>query len=203
MAKYRTEKVVNSLPTTLTKDTIYLVKVGSGFDVYVTNNSGIIVAYPINTKNSLKTLPTSYTTNSITRVTIPEFTFPIVAGRIYKVECFLSYQTSSTNTGISFGVVTPTGTATVVGSIELQVGQTMLSTKQEAPINDISSTNTIPRSFGTSSAVGSANSPHSGKLDFILKCTLTGIVAVQVGSEVSGTSVTINSTSVMVITELN
>lgn len=41
-------KVVSSLPGTLTASTIYYVRVGTGFDIYVTNETGTVVAYPIN-----------------------------------------------------------------------------------------------------------------------------------------------------------
>jgi hypothetical protein len=44
----KAQKVVSSLPTTLEADTIYFVRVGAGFDLYVTNASGLIVAYPLN-----------------------------------------------------------------------------------------------------------------------------------------------------------
>ncbi|WP_159745008.1 hypothetical protein [Chryseobacterium sp. 8AT] len=46
--KARIEKVVSQLPSTLQKNTIYYVRVGNGFDIYVTNDSGFIVAYPSN-----------------------------------------------------------------------------------------------------------------------------------------------------------
>lgn len=48
MAKIRVEKVVGSLPSVLKADTIYYVRVGSGFDTYLTNSAGIVVAYPLN-----------------------------------------------------------------------------------------------------------------------------------------------------------
>jgi len=41
-------KVVSSLPSTLTANSIYYVRIGTGFDVYVTNSSGTVVAYPLN-----------------------------------------------------------------------------------------------------------------------------------------------------------
>lgn len=43
----RVEKYVSSLPGTLTKNTVYYVKVGSAINVYVTNDTGTIVAYPV------------------------------------------------------------------------------------------------------------------------------------------------------------
>lgn len=52
MAELRNEKYVSSLPGVLIANTIYYVKNGLGFDMYLTNDSGIIVAYPLNTDTS-------------------------------------------------------------------------------------------------------------------------------------------------------
>lgn len=48
MGKAYQEKHVNSLPGTLTANTKYFVKRGDGFDMYMTNNTGTIIAYPLN-----------------------------------------------------------------------------------------------------------------------------------------------------------
>lgn len=41
-------KYVSTLPTTLVANSIYYVRVGDGFDQYVTNASGALVAYKSN-----------------------------------------------------------------------------------------------------------------------------------------------------------
>lgn len=48
MADFKASKVVAALPAVLEKDTVYFVKTGDGFDVYVTNGTGDTVAYPLN-----------------------------------------------------------------------------------------------------------------------------------------------------------
>ncbi|BAU76120.1 hypothetical protein [Metapseudomonas furukawaii] len=55
MAELKLYKVVASLPGALEPNAIYLVRVGNGYDQYVTNSSGTIVSYPMNlpTKGSL------------------------------------------------------------------------------------------------------------------------------------------------------
>ncbi len=53
MVDLRVAKVVSSLPSSLTADTIYFVRVGTGFDLVVTNHSGTIVAYPLNMPRAL------------------------------------------------------------------------------------------------------------------------------------------------------
>lgn len=47
MAVLKVEKVVSALPGTLVADTIYFVRVGTGFDLYVTDSTGAI-AYQVN-----------------------------------------------------------------------------------------------------------------------------------------------------------
>lgn len=48
MAELRTHKFVSALPGILEANAIYFVRVGTGFDIYVTNSSGQIIAYPLN-----------------------------------------------------------------------------------------------------------------------------------------------------------
>jgi hypothetical protein len=53
MAELKQHKYVAALPGTLEADSIYFVRAGSGYDQYVTNHSGTIVAYPLNVPRSL------------------------------------------------------------------------------------------------------------------------------------------------------
>jgi hypothetical protein len=48
MPAIKSNKVVAGLPAVLEANSIYYVRVGAGFDIYVTNSSGMIVAYPLN-----------------------------------------------------------------------------------------------------------------------------------------------------------
>lgn len=41
-------KYVGSLPGELDADSVYYVRSGAGFDIYVTNATGTVVAYPLN-----------------------------------------------------------------------------------------------------------------------------------------------------------
>jgi hypothetical protein len=48
MAALLAHKIVAALPETLAADSVYYVRVGAGFDLYVTNGAGQITAYPLN-----------------------------------------------------------------------------------------------------------------------------------------------------------
>lgn len=52
MAKVLHHKVVAALPDPLEPDSIYYVRAGVGFDMYITNGSGVVSAYEINQKTS-------------------------------------------------------------------------------------------------------------------------------------------------------
>jgi hypothetical protein len=48
VSAFLASKVVNALPGVLVASTVYFVRIGAGFDIYVTNESGMVVAYPLN-----------------------------------------------------------------------------------------------------------------------------------------------------------
>lgn len=65
MANIKHHKFVASLPATLEADSIYFVRVGSGYDQYVTNHSGQIAAYSMNYPSALPVLLESGALSSI------------------------------------------------------------------------------------------------------------------------------------------
>lgn len=48
MAQVKFHKFVAALPAELEANAIYYVRAGAGFDIYVTNSSGVVAAYPLN-----------------------------------------------------------------------------------------------------------------------------------------------------------
>jgi hypothetical protein len=48
MSRVKHFKVVSSLPATLEPDSIYYVRVGTGFDLYTTTSNTPIIAQPLN-----------------------------------------------------------------------------------------------------------------------------------------------------------
>lgn len=50
MPQLLAKKIVAALPGSLTANTLYMVKAGVGFDLYLTNDQGTVVAYPLNVK---------------------------------------------------------------------------------------------------------------------------------------------------------
>jgi hypothetical protein len=61
MPTFLAKKVVATLPETLTKSTLYFVRVADGFDLYVTNELGEIAAYSLNVENLVAALDAEVT----------------------------------------------------------------------------------------------------------------------------------------------
>lgn len=94
MEKLRTEKVVGSLPPLLTPNTIYYVRVGSGFDLYVTNSTGIIAGYSLN-RNSLKSINVNSGTTGIVRFSYNVVDTEVTSNSIISI--FFPYQPNRDN----------------------------------------------------------------------------------------------------------
>lgn len=75
MALVKHHKVVAALPPTLEADSIYYVRAGAGFDIYVTNGAGAIAAYPLNASGAaqgfFRTEPITATSSGQTSFTVP------------------------------------------------------------------------------------------------------------------------------------
>jgi hypothetical protein len=65
MATLRFSKVVSSLPGTLTPNTLYLVRAGAGFDLYLSDATGSI-AYPVNAPTAVAAPQIAYPKRSAT-----------------------------------------------------------------------------------------------------------------------------------------
>lgn len=75
MATLKHHKVVAALPSVLEPNSIYLVRVGSGYEQFVTNGSGTIVAYPMNTPRAIAFFRSDGTREDIPLTTNGELPF--------------------------------------------------------------------------------------------------------------------------------
>lgn len=64
-ARLLVEKYVSALPATLTRNTMYFVRNGAGFDIYCTNESGTVVAYALNVAAAGSDTQLQYNNNGV------------------------------------------------------------------------------------------------------------------------------------------
>jgi hypothetical protein len=117
MAKIQHNKVVSTLPGILEPNTLYYVRVGQGFDLYATNDSGTIVAYPLNKPFVVYKLAALQSNSTTTQTIINGFSHPVQAGKTYQIEFFVFFTTALTSTNIRLSIATPAGSASIFAAV--------------------------------------------------------------------------------------
>ncbi len=117
MATLRFSKVVAGLPGTLTPDTLYLVRAGAGFDLYVSDATGSI-AYPVNAPTAVAAPQITYPKRSATPKIVGDVagtaltTLALTASRQYFIPFVVPRDVNLT--GLRISVTTAaTGTASI------------------------------------------------------------------------------------------
>jgi len=117
MATLRFSKVVAGLPGTLTPDTLYLVRAGAGFDLYVSDATGSI-AYPVNAPTAVAAPQITYPKRSATPKIVGDVagtaltTLALTASRQYFIPFVVPRDVNLTELRISV-TTAATGTASI------------------------------------------------------------------------------------------
>lgn len=116
MASVLHHKFVAALPAVLEANSIYFVRVGTGFDQYITNSSGTIVAYPINREplivagsasqywrgdKSWQDLPTAVRAAALTGLSVATSSTVVAADTVLVGVGKLQAQVTSLSTSVS------------------------------------------------------------------------------------------------------
>jgi len=154
---------------------------------------------PVTTVYTLSALMSSIVTN---RVAVPGWSFPVTAGKKYKIEISALYQTAAATTGGSIGVVLTSGTGTIQGYLEGDVSTAAaVATGLRGTISAISSSNGLAGSSIFTTGSASINTPTymGGILTFT--CITSGQFEVQFATEIVSSAAQLNAGSIMIVTE--
>lgn len=122
MSIIKHHKVVAALPGTLEADSIYCVRAGTGFDIYVTNSSGTVVAYPLN-KSALAvaTLPDVVESPANSTADFDFLTLTLgqdlKAGATFEAQFFGTQSQAAATQTLTFYAKINGGTGVTIGSV--------------------------------------------------------------------------------------
>lgn len=119
MAVFKADKVVASLPTPLTANTLYVVRKGVGVELYCSDSTGGI-AHTLNPKRVHRTLSANFSTNQDSLQPVEGMNAPLLANRSYRIEFIGAVRSSGSFGGAGVGLLLPVG-ATVTGCCRVQV----------------------------------------------------------------------------------
>lgn len=152
--------------------------------------------------NKRVVLANTFVNDTVTRLNIPLWSFPVKAGKLYKIKILGAYSTPVITTGGSLGVVLSNGgVGTIFGTIKMNIVHTAAATPEQV-ITAINTINTTARSFTTSTGVGTVNIPEGIEGELIFECTTAGTFNLQWGSEVAASAASLLKNSILEITEL-
>ena len=172
---------------------------GSNNQVLKTDGTGNLSWVNLNAP-SIYTTASSQNSTSATLANITGLTATLAANTTYSVDCFVTFQSAATTTGINFGFTSPTGTTCmleVVVPITNTAGVSQLRTI--FPNNSSANSGSV---LGT--AVSTINSNHTARFSGIIKVGGTGgTFAAQYATEVAASAITIPAGSTMVIQQIS
>lgn len=133
------------------------------------------VIAPVSLRNK-----TQLTSNSNTvLVNVPELAFPVVAGKVYKIEFSLPYSATATNRGFAFAFTKSAAAAALISGFA-----TMTTTANAVISYPINAFNTVVASNASWSTTRSHVEGH-----FLIECTASGIITPQFRTNSAGNAV--------------
>ena len=149
---------------------------------------------------SIYTTASSQNSTSATLANITGLTATLAANTTYRVDCFVTFQSAATTTGINFGFTSPTGTTCML-EVVVPITNTADASQLRTIFPNNSSTN-AGSVLGT--GVSTINSNHTARFSGIIKVGGTGgTFAAQYATEVAASSITIPAGSTMVIQQIS
>ena len=172
---------------------------GSNNQVLKTDGTGVTSWVNLNAP-SIYTTASSQNSTSATLANITGLTATLAANTTYRVDCFVTFQSAATTTGINFGFTSPTGTTCML-EVVVPITNTAAASQLRTIFPNNSSTN-AGSVLGT--GVSTINSNHTARFSGIIKVGGTGgTFAAQYATEVAASAITIPAGSTMVIQQIS
>lgn len=186
----------------LSYNRIVVAKADGTIGFSTSNISSSVTVTPTADNTTRIRLTTDVFSSSNSRVSIPNWSFNVESGKVYKIKIQGAYSTVAATTGGSIGfVLSDGGVGTIFGKVKMNIVHTMTAAPEQV-ITTIDTNSTTVRSFGTSTGVGTINVPEGMESDLIFECTTSGVFNVQWGSEVANSQATLLRNSTLIIEEI-
>jgi hypothetical protein len=170
------------------------------------NTTGDIITMNV-PATSVYTNASVATSSSTTRADVAGLSFAVTSGKNYRVKIIGTYQTVLTTTGGAIGLILSGGGAgTIAGFLEADVAvptattSTGVATGLRSGLRAISTT-VVVGSFLITTGVNPINTSHYIGGEFVFKCTSSGTLQVQWGSEVSTSTAQLDAGCNMFVNE--
>lgn len=120
---------------------------------------------------------------------VTQLALPMVANGVYRIDCFVTFQSAATTTGLNLGLSTPTGARNMV-EIVVPITSTAAASQLRTTFPNAAVATTAGSVLGT--GVTAASSNHTARISGIIRNGATaGNCQIQFATEVSASAVTL------------
>jgi hypothetical protein len=172
--------------------------------IYAKNLTGTeyLLNNPIKYLSTLNALFPAVAQANTTRVPVTGWSFPVVAGKSYKIEINANYSTAAAATGGSMGFTLTTAVGSIVGNTDATIVNTGSPTNLRQSIYAVNAVNGTAGSFLTTTGM-TLGGIGNFKSDCIFTCTTSGTFVVNWGTEVALSLAQLRIGSTLCVTQLN
>lgn len=127
--------------------------------------------------------------SSTTLAAVTQLVLPMVANGVYRIDCFVTFQSAATTTGLNLGITTPSG---CTNKVEIVVPIT--STAAASQLRTIFPNAAVAANAGNvlGTGVTATGSNHTGRISGVLRNGATaGNCQIQFATEVASSTVTL------------
>lgn len=152
----------------------------------------LLVGSGITASKAVMTSTQADTTAALVNVT--QLVLPLAANSTYMIDCFLTFQSAATTTGIGVGFVSPTGSNSMLEIVVPLVSTAAANALRTTFPNAAATTSGIVLGTG----VTAITSNHTARVSGLITTTSAGNIQIQFRSEVAASAVTLQIGSTLV-----
>lgn len=128
---------------------------------------------------------------------ITQLSLPMAANSIYRVECFVTFRSAATTTGLNLGISTPAGCKNLVEMV-VPITSTAAASQLRTIFPSAATASNAGSVLGTGVTATASN--HTARISgFLVNGSTSGTCQINFASEVSGSEVTIQSGSELIL----
>ena len=183
-----------------TRLTALAAAIGSDIKSLLSRVSNLEMYSGITSPNQRATLTSTQASTSTTLANVTQLVLPLEANAVYRIECFVTFQSAATTTGLNLGIATPAGSRNLV-EIVVPITSTAAASQLRTTFPSAAVATNLGNVTGT--GVTAINSNHTAKISGIIQVGATaGNCQIMFASEVASSAITLQVGSCLVLTKL-
>lgn len=192
-------KIAGALPSPLAADTLYAIRTGVGFDLYISDSTGSIAHKVNDTIPSITRITSTQSSSIVTLGNITQLVSALAANSVYRVHAAITFQSAAATTGLNLGVMSPLNSRN-----ELEISVPVVSASSSTALVKFTPNTTLTVSDNVvGTGVTAINSNHTALIRGFIHTGITaGNFQLMFASEVAASAITLQVGSSLIVEKI-